>query len=421
MGWAGLVLLASIGWAQDPTTAVDEDLTQARGLLERALNGSPVVKPQAARRFATLGEAARTALVEHLGEQAREDHAGLVELGPDVLAHVGGLLDGPLRERAHAACLDLEFPWRPALIGGLAEAPRPAERAVFDRALGDPLAKARVAAIRGIGALGKAESSAGNLSGLLFDRAGEVRLEAALVLDAWGSQGALAVALQELRRADSFFEVPTGSQARRLAARRLGELLVGTEADGLFGFQARELPSAGPNPAALDRLEAFLRERAGDDWLSDLPPQVIASSLPVEGPLGLELRSCRAGELRLTLTADDRLLVGSGSPAVVELPEGTTAALVKRLADLPERLGDDVFGRPGCDLERFRVAVPGETGVSNIHVLKGPEPIPDLRPGPLDDLASSWLELVPEDGDDPRLAGLRGRLAALLASVGGTP
>ncbi len=400
---------------QDVVVLSEEDLAEARGLLDRALNGSPVVRPQAASRFATLGAPARAVL-----EQAASEPGGLEALGPDVLANVGTLLEGELRQLARSSAIDLEFPWRPALLGGLAESAREADAATFAAALTDPLSAARTASLVGLGALNH-RGSAAKVRAALADRDGAVRLEAALVLDAFGHPGALATALEELRRADTFFEIPTGAQARRLASRRLTERLKDTEAEQLFGFAARELPTQGPNPEALAALEAFLHERARDDWPSQLPAHVRAGGTEVSGPLGLELRSCRAGELQLALTEDDVLLVGSGTPARVELPGGTVRALVQRMAELPGRLGDDVFGRPGCDLERFRLSLPGDTQPLSVHVLKGSAPVQNLRPGALDELAAAWLDLVPETGDDPRLRDLRARLAALFDSVGGKP
>ena len=392
---------------QEPSA---EALEEARRLLELSRTGSPVVRPQAAARFAGLGEAAGLALEEAAGE----DLADLAGLGPELLGEIGGLARGALRDRMHGAVLDADFPWRPAVLRGLAAAVQETDAAAFSAALDDRLAASRAAALDGLAALDRRQVSAA-VRARLHDSDGAVRARAALLLDLWGEPEALAYALEELRRADRFFEAETGARARRDTAAALGDRL-----GDLFGYDPRALPTEGPNPAALAALEAALRERAGDAWPAELPAHVRASDTAAEGPVGLELRSCRAGELRLVLTDDDALLVGEGSPARVALPEGTVRALIARFADLPERLGDDVFGRPGCDLERFRVRVPGELAPASFHVLKEAAPAPDLRPDALDELASALLELCPEGpAEDPRLDDLRGRLERILEAIGG--
>ena len=405
------------GAASDEAAALEQALAEARGMLERARTGYPVVRPQAAARFASMGEVAQRVL-----EEAASEPGGLAALGPDVLANVGPLFSGELRELVRSAAVHLDFPWRPALVTGLGAAAEPADRATFHAALGDPLAAVRSAAVAGLAKLEPKHlaESADLLQPVLVDRDGGVRLEAALLLDSLGQPGALATALEELRRADTFFEVPTGTLARRVAARRLTERLAGTGAAQLFGYEPRNLPTEGPNVEALPALEAFLRERAGEAWPASLPAHVLGGAIRVEGPLGLELRSCRAGEMQLAITAEDVLLIGSGSPVAIELPEGTGADLIAAMSELPERLGDDVFGRPGCDLERFRVQLPGDERPRNIHVLKGAEPVPDLRPAALDELAAAWLNLFPAEGSNPEIDSQRERLATLFDSIGGT-
>jgi hypothetical protein len=413
---AALIVFAPLAAPLDaPAAAVQEanDAERAREeaerLLEVARNGSPVVRPQAAARFARLGEPARVALEALSGD----DLAGLAALGPELLGECGVLARGAFRARLHGALGDPDFPWRPAVLRGLAASAQPEDAASFLLALDDPLAAARRYAIDGLDALDQRDAiDAVRLR--LLDEDGGVRAKAGLLLDRWGEPGALATTLEELSRADRFFDLENGARARRetaqLLAARIGDL---------HGYDPRELPDAGPNPRALEALRAQLRERAGDAWPTELPAFVRASATVAEGPLGLELRSCRAGELRLALTADDVLLVGEGNPARVELPEGTVAALVIEFSDMPERLGDDVFGRPGCDMERFRFTWPGATGPSDVHVLKDPEPAPDLRPEALNEFARALLELLPATGDDPRLVGLRGRARAILGAIGG--
>jgi hypothetical protein len=53
-------------------------------------------------------------------------------------------------------------------------------------------------------------------------------------------------------------------------------------------------------------------------------------------------------------------------------------------------------------------------------MMKGPEPVPDLRPAALDPLAVQLVRTLPDAAsDDPRLDRLRSRVAATLVAVGG--
>ena len=187
----------------------------------------------------------------------------------------------------------------------------------------------------------------------------------------------------------------------------------------LFGFEARLAPSAALNVAALERIDAAIVERTGVGK-PELPPWVRAGASAAEGILGLELLSCRKGELHLTWTADDRLLVGRGRPFEVALPAGSSARL---LAAVKRHLGKvtegEIHGVPGCDSERYRFAVEGAPRPAQVHVLKGPEPVPGLRPTPLNAVARELLATLPPGGDDPRVADLRRRALETLLAIGG--
>ena len=112
--------------------------------------------------------------------------------------------------------------------------------------------------------------------------------------------------------------------------------------------------------------------------------------------------------------------VGTGNPARVELPEGTVARLIEEASDQLARLEDRrVWGEPGCDLEQLHwLAEPGGR-VMTFRVSKGPNSVANLRPLPLNRLVSKLLLTLPEDGNEPRLHNLRGRVEEALLVLGG--
>ena len=437
--------------AQEP--AAGPKPGEIQKLLELTRNGSPVVRPQAAQRLVRLGAPALEAIRALLGE-GPEDLAGL---GPELLGELGSFDDPALEARLAAALGDLDFPWRPALLRALAQSPGSADLPRFQAALGDVLAAAREGALVGLqtledqGVLDAAERQALEplVRARLLDPSDGVRRRAALLLDAWGDGGALAYLLEDLRRSDRFFDLDCGGLARRSAAQLLTQRLQRAPRPGraapagdraasddppaaaaggapaakaspdalpLGDYDPRFPPEVGANPAALAALEQRLIARAGGRW-PELPPIARAPAARPPLLLGLELRSCRRGEAWLGLGADDRLYVGLGTPRAVVLPAGSSARLLAA-ADAAQRgLETDLFGRPGCDLERYRFGDGSAPAEREWHVLKDAAPAGDLRPAPIDGFAKALLEVL--QAGDSEAQALGAELSALFEAVGG--
>ena len=231
----------------------------------------------------------------------------------------------------------------------------------------------------------------------------------------WGEDDALYWLLEELRRRDTFFDRPTGLQARyqslALIERHLGDAA---------GYDADLPPEAETNLTALDVLEERIGERAEGDR-PELPEVARAGVPTPRSRFGLELRSCRLGEHYLRWTADDVLLVGQGRPARVQLPKGTVAKLsASGAAHLRELEDRRFFGKPGCDMEHFlwRAEVGGDTSVWLIS--KGPDAVENLRPKALGEFYKQLLETLPDEPSKlPRTDRLRSRVRATLAALGG--
>lgn len=436
------VLFASAGWAQEP--APDPKAAEIQKLFELTRNGSPVVRPQAAQRLVRLGAPALEAIRAAI-EAGPEALAGL---GPELLGELGGFDDPELEQRLAAALSDLEFPWRPALLRALAQSPGSADLPRFQGALEDVLGAAREGALVGLqaledrGLLGEPERQ--RLEPLvrarLTDPSDGVRRRAALLLDSWGDGGALAYLLEDLQRSDRFFDLDCGGLARRSAAQLLAARLQRAPRPGgaapaapgeaapasaaadisaalpLGDYDPRFPPDAGANPGALEALKQRLIARAGGRW-PELPEIARAPRSRPALVLGLELRSCRRGEAWIGVGADDTLYVGLGTPRAVKLPAGASARLMAAAEQAQAALESDLFGRPGCDLERYRFGDGSAPAEREWHVLKDAAPAGDLRPEPIDAVVRLLLELLAAGDDESRYLG--SDLAAICLQVGG--
>lgn len=402
MNWVLAVVVAAVLAVTDEPSRDEVDL-----LIEKAISGPTVVRPQAARRLVNLGDIAADRLLARCGDGPRD----LGRLGSAVVEVLGQFQDERLRKRLWQALADPDFPWRPAAARSLATTARPEEKTPWRKQLADPLAAVRVAALQGIERL-DLRSAQGDVLRLLEDPDDRVRRRAAVLADRFGYPAALLLLVEDLRRDDHFFQNPTGRKARYESARILKELL-GEDA----GYVPAHAPTTESNAAAITRLEELVREHAGGASM-ELPAVARASGPTPGNVLGLELRSCRRGEFFLRWNEDDGLLVGTGKPARVQLPPGTTRRLQDLAKATAETLDRRTWGEAGCDLERFHLAQP-DGRVQPFQISKGPDAVEGLRPEGLTALARAMLETLPEGGEDARLEDLRARVREALAVLGG--
>ncbi len=398
------VVLACACFALPPVLAQEPDAAKAEieKLIETARGGTPPVRPQAAEKLVALGEPAAKALRERAGKTPRE----LARLGSELVEVLARFGDPELRAKAWEALADPDFPWRPAAARSLARDAEASERERFAGLLDDPIPAVRVAAITAL-EHADARASIELVRARLVDESDRVRREAARVLDAWGEHQALYWLVEELRRDDVFFRNPTGRLARVEAARLLDSRL-----GGLEGYWPEKDPADAENAAAIERLHARCRELAGGE-LPELPAVARAGERLEGDVIGLEIRSCRRGELFLRWNASDRLLLGTGNPVAIDLPEGTTKALLDRARAVAAELGEArAFGVAGCDVEQLHWLAEDGAKVRTIVVSKGPDPVENLRPDVLGELYRALESSIPEPG-------LRERLREALAAVGG--
>lgn len=410
--------------SQDPEPEGDapDDPAVVRARIERlidlAATGRAVVRPQAAQRLVEFGSEAALLLRERAGE----DGEGLALLGPEVVEVLADFGDDELRKRLWWQLDEPDFPWRPQAARSLAKSANETERARFLLLATDRLAQVRAAGITALAMLGPEALPDGGtapttsaLRDRLADPDDRVRRAAAAALSEWGDTAAPFWLLEELKRDDRFFELPTGERARFEAAKLLEAHL-----GDLAGFQPAQDPDELDQRLAWRKLEERLLAANGNAR-PELPDIALARPQAIDAIFGLELRSCRHGDIFLRWTADDELYVGTGRAVRVALPEGTTRTLLAGIADRLKQLGDERFwGTNGCDTEQLFWRPPGAERTANFMVSKGAEPVPNLRPEALTDIARALLDGLPDGAhDDPRLANLRSRTIDALAAIGG--
>ena len=385
------------------TLAQDEDKEVER-LFGAAIHGRVVIRSQAANRLVALGALGEARILQELSEEG----LGLAAMGPPIIEAIGLCQSAQLRAALWPALVDGDFPWRPSVARALAEKPRASETSGFAEHLTDPLAEVRAAMVKGFG------GTQGDLDGLntmLRDEDDRVRRAAALALLDRGQGRALWFLIEELKREDKFFERPTGMSARIMVSRALSKRGV-----DLGAYDCRLASTIKVNAEALQKL---IQSQEGER-----PPMEswqIASGPVLGERIGLELRSCRAGEFFLRWTDTDQLLVGQGNAAVVTLPPGTTQRLVQDLTRGYDNLeGRRFFGAAGCDMEQVLLRRTPQAPSETLVIAKGPAFVPDLRPAHLTNAYGPLIATLPDQkSSDPRLHNLRSRAIAALAVLGG--
>ncbi len=404
---AAALLAAASARAQEAAPPQDAERARMDGLLEKAVRGSAVIRPQAAARLVPFGELA----VERLLALSEERPAATAKLGADLVEVFGAFGDARLRALLWRCIEDRDFPWRPAAARSLAAHPLEDAREAepLTALLDDPIAPVRMAAVQALHRLFEAppDTQRTAVRARLADPSDFVRRAAAIALCEWGEPETLLWLVEDLQRTDTFFERWSGKNAAYESRRALGELLGDT-----FGYDPETPPTTAANQAALTKLRAAVDARIGERPRPTLPAVARAAAPVTNAVLGLELVSCRRGEHYLAWTLDDQLLVGMGNPTRLPLPPGTVSRLLALAEAQLTRVERPFFGTPGCDLEMLRHApTPGAPPRSFI-VSKGEARIEGLRPEPLGELLRALVASIPDDS-------LRTAAAETMAAVGG--
>lgn len=261
---------------------------------------------------------------------------------------------------------DRTFAWRAQALGGLARRADPIDHARFREGLADPSHAFRIEAARGLLAVATDDGDREAVAQLLRDDDPRCRVRVALALlgqnDPRGvTEIVVAIEGQDRR----FLDDPWGAREAQECVRALRELDI--DASAAVGVPSPE------RDAARKRLRAWARERLPDVVLPDAPPPTDAD---FDG--GLEIRSCRNGDVFFRWTNSGRVAFGLSPLREAKLDADGIAALREALAKSP---GVAVHGTVICDFLRVRATA--ADGVDIHH---------KVAPGALPDSLAEWLK-----------------------------
>ncbi|MFO1053748.1 MAG: hypothetical protein U1F36_16150 [Planctomycetota bacterium] len=322
------LLLALPAYAQDLDGAIRTAIEGKRYALRRA----------AATKVAQAGDEAVPPLKAFVAEHDRNSLP--LEL-VDAIARadsIGPAMRGLLREWSG----DREFYWRAQALGGLARAADHSDTGRFRAALHDASHLFRIEGARGLLAVSGEKRDVEALHALAGDDPDpRTRLRIALALVAHDDRSAVSQIVDALRGADrKFLDDPWGSRELQEVLRTLRDLG--------HDFGAAAGPAGPERDAAAKALVTWLGIPDAD--LSPLadPPEATACDS------GIEVRSCRNGDLFLRFSADGTLCVGLSPVKVMRVDQKALTDL--RAALVPE-VGTAVHGAVICDYLRLRIVV----------------------------------------------------------------
>ena len=238
---------------------------------------------------------------------------------------------------------DRDFYWRGQALAALANRRLPAYRKLFRASITDAAFLTRIHAGRGLCLLGREEDWPEVLA-LLGDGDPRVRQRIALTLVEEGDLRGLPELIEALNKNDKFLGDPWGLRGARLALRALKKV-----AGKDFGYDLSTTPAQ--NAAAIDAFRSFAKGKLGDRW-QPAKPAVVDNTKYIGG---VEVRSCRNGDLFLRWTENGTLVLGLEPEQRIKLPDTPWTTLK---AALPNG-GDAIHGKVVCDYLRVMCENPG--------------------------------------------------------------
>jgi len=333
--------------AQDWNKLVKKANTHRRMMLRNAIS----------RKVAAAGDAAVPAVYEftrvHGRDKVKLSFVDAYSKSDVKQPRTLALLEGWARDR--------DFYWRGQALGALANRRLPKYRELFLKSITDAAFLTRIHAGRGLCLLGGEEDRQRVLA-LLGDEDPRVRVWIALTLVEEGDLRGLPELVEALGRDDKFLGDPWGLRG---AMRALGALkkIAGKE----FGYDITVSPQQ--NAAAIAAFRSLAKEKLGKRYRPAKP--ALVDKTPYSG--GVEVRSCRNGDLFIRWTPDGTLVLGLEPLQRVKLQDASWQDL---RAVLPAG-GDAVHGKVVCDYLRVMCENPG------IHW--------KCAPGALPEQLNTWL------------------------------
>jgi HEAT repeat protein len=360
-----LLLSAAPARAQAPedpssrtTSAPASRVVDLARLVERANHVNPYMSAQASKALETHGVAALSEVEAFVARRS------IYALSAPVVTWLGALDDPRARALLLRVALDRDFPWRPYAVRALAVRPLPQDRAAFLQLLSDRLAPVREAAALGLGAAGTpAEASDAllerrSLQVALADPSFDVRAGAAEALRARGDASGTGRMVKDLALTRRFFDLDFGEIARR----RAWAFVVAAAGDKILATGYDPGAPAIARDAALPAVHDALGIRADD-------PASRQAADAEDVIFGLEVRSCRRGDAFIRLTAGGEIVAGQYDLRRAKVAAATWEEMRKALEAVRTVPPLPLYGRPGCDFERYYLL--DEEGLRKITV--GPE------------------------------------------------
>ena len=230
--------------------------------------------------------------------------------------------------------MDKDFYWRSQALEALANRRLPELKESFLRHLSDPAHLMRLQAGRGLCQLG---DHAKTLK-LLSDKDPRVRLRIAICLIEENNNLGLPTLVESLREEASFLDYPWG-QLGSIRAFKILRKHCGQD----FGYQLGE-PSS-KNQGAIKNFERWVRSRLGEKWVDPIPTTKDNSTYLG----GIEIRSCRNGDMFLRWTNSKALVFGLEGKTRVNLNDKAFA----KLKAGPQDADKTQQGKVICDFLRW--------------------------------------------------------------------
>jgi hypothetical protein len=362
----GFFLAASTGLdAQDSVDPFDDAVAKA------VTHGRYAVRRAAAGKLARAGDEAVPAIRRHVAANGRDSLP--LEL-VDALAQADGR--GPAIEALLTEwATDRRFYWRSQALAGLARRGVAAARPLFDEALDDPSHLYRIEGARGLLAVASAddEDVTARVRARLQDADPRVRLRVALMLLERGDGGGAEQIGEAVFGASRvFLDDRWGAREATLAVREL-QRIAKLDVAAILGGNADEASAARQVLTA---------------WIGGAAPSYVAPEVesPDSQPLfGVEVRSCRNGDLFLVAWPDGRVTTGLSPQREIKVEA------LEQLAPGSAVDGIATHGAVICDFVRVYVpSTPGEPPRAHHKAAPGSVPPPVLE----------WLKMLAASLDE---------------------
>jgi hypothetical protein len=360
--------------------AVDRDAEVAKAIEHRRF----AVRRAVAGKLAQAGDEAVPAIRRYEAEHGRQKIPLILV---DAIARSGQSGEATLELLLNWA-EDRDFYWRSQALGGLALRKRSEHSELFREALVDPAHLYRIEGARGLLTLAL-EDDRSAVHARLEDVDPRVRLRVGILLIESGDDAGLPTIAEAIGREDRFLDDPWGARSSARALRALHEY-----ADDDFGFSSAE--------GELQQATALMKAH---DWIEErIGRELQRPKHPADDRFigGLELRSCRNGDLFMRWDLSGQVVLGLEGSTRLQLDPLSW----RKVSDQDRSKENKIYGPVICDYLRL-IDVK-----SNLQQ--------KVAPGSLPPELATWLDLLSQalqnSGHEAQADALRSRLTQFVRS-----